>query len=614
MRRFVWVLWFAVYLGVAVWSTWPLSMRLTNTVPLGTEETATVPLLNVWTLWWNVDRLQDGYKGYWDAPIFYPTDGSFALSEPMVPLGLAAPIVWCFRNPVPAYNCVLLLALALNGLSTFQFLRRRGLDGVPAFCGGLCVELLPLVHRNLGVLQLVPLFGVVWTIDALWQFRDHRSITRGVVIGAAFAFTYLFCCHYGLFLSVLLLVSSVWLLGRSTKSESETSAEARFSKSSATWLGLFGGLLVCVLLTYPVIHVQRQVMERDDAFRRPERLMSRLSARMTHYAIPPWPQLWPLPRVEPDPNEHRFPLCPGTVKLLLAAVGAITGLCWRKFRRWAGFCLTLAVAAMLLSLGPRLQIGGWTPYQILVDWYPGFAHVRNVFRFAVFVQLVVAWMTAVGLQAIWMAARRLLTAERTEATTSAPASVDWDQARAAAKRTGPQLFFVRRVAAVAVVLLVGTVAAMEIVPPSQKVFVIPRLEENRLWLNWLTSRTPRDTVLACVPFPKGKRASDYQETTVWMYWQTFHHRRMVNGYSGFFPQTFLKLKPLMAGFPHPKCLDRLEQLGVDYCVVRRSALKHPETLQFSEIEDRLVCRFSDDVAGIDIFHLKHRTVAIATEK
>ena len=48
---------------------------------------------------------------------------------------------------------------------------------------------------------------------------------------------------------------------------------------------------------------------------------------------------------------------------------------------------------------------------------------------------------------------------------------------------------------------------------------------------------------------------DYAETTLWMYWGSFHRRRMVNGYSGFFPPPYMNLKPKMDYFPDPASLD-----------------------------------------------------------
>src|SRR3712207_5523737 len=73
------LLWGAGVVGVcllaALVATWPLAANLTTAVPRGTEREATVQLLNIWTLWWNADRLAHGFAGYWDAPFFHPWPG-----------------------------------------------------------------------------------------------------------------------------------------------------------------------------------------------------------------------------------------------------------------------------------------------------------------------------------------------------------------------------------------------------------------------------------------------------------------------------------------------------------------------------------------------------------
>jgi hypothetical protein len=80
-------------LAAALLSTWPLALHLTSAVPLGTETAATIPLFDLWTLWWAGGRLRHGFAALWNAPIFNPTSGAFAFSEPMLLPGvLAAPL------------------------------------------------------------------------------------------------------------------------------------------------------------------------------------------------------------------------------------------------------------------------------------------------------------------------------------------------------------------------------------------------------------------------------------------------------------------------------------------------------------------------------------------
>lgn len=64
-----------VFLVTVFTVTWPLILHLTEAVPLGTEQESTVPFFNIWTLWWVADRTAQGFENFWQAPIFYPSEG-----------------------------------------------------------------------------------------------------------------------------------------------------------------------------------------------------------------------------------------------------------------------------------------------------------------------------------------------------------------------------------------------------------------------------------------------------------------------------------------------------------------------------------------------------------
>ena len=121
-----WVL-LALYVVLAVLVTWPLTAHLGGSLTFGGELARTVPLLNLWTLEWNQHAIGELYAGYWDAPIFHPVQGAFALSEPQPLTGLAfAALGWLSGNPVLAYNLVALAILALNGLAGARLARALG--------------------------------------------------------------------------------------------------------------------------------------------------------------------------------------------------------------------------------------------------------------------------------------------------------------------------------------------------------------------------------------------------------------------------------------------------------------------------------------------------------
>jgi len=575
----------AAYFVLAVVATWPAARFCASALPLGTESAATVPLLNVWTVWWNADRALDLYRGYWDAPIFAPTPGAFAFSEPMPTTVVVAPLVWLSGHRVLAYNVFLLAALATNGWSTFHLLRRLRLRWLTCVLGGGLVEMLPLVHSELGVLQMVPLCGVVWTIHALYVFGRRPGCRRALVLAVAFAVTYLTCAYYGLFLSLVLLASSAWLLGRRLR-------------RGRTWGLLLISVGLALLLIGPVVAAQVRIIRSHD-LRRAKDWVMRLAADPKDYAVTPWPQ-----RLEPAAlaalrAQRYFRLGPGWLKIGLAAVGLAAGLWGRRYRAWTAFCLTMLVAAFLLSLGPKLAAGGWSPYVLLMDWYPGMAQARNVYRFAVFVQLAVVLLAALGLQAVLTCFRpasvgRIGNPSYRVGKVGRIGNPSYCNAILTRVRSTPPSVL-RWTAAIGV----GLLAMVEVIPASQELFPVPRLDEQRQWIDWVQSQTPADSVIACIPFPQGTTVAAYEETAVWMYWGTYHHRRLVNGYSGFFPASFLETKAAMRGFPDAAALQRLQDLGVAYCVIRRAAL--PPN---SAIQERLELRFSDNAAQVNVYRLR----------
>lgn len=548
------------YLVLAIASTWPLASALSSHLPLGMEKAATVPMFNVWTVWWNADRAAAGYGGYWDAPMFYPTRNVFAFSEPMPLSVVAAPIIWITGNRILAYNCLLFIALWLNGWVAFHLLRRLHCHWLVAMAGGAMMEILPLVHSWIGVLQLVPVFGILWAFLALYQFGRKPTVSGSVLLGTALSVTYLMCAYNGLVLMFLLLVCGGWLAGNRIWQRK-------------MWTALYPGVLVCVVLCLPVVLGQYQAIA-ENGFNRPESYLAGLSAHLADYCAPPWPQLIRIDPLAAMAECAGFKLCPGWIKSALMMIGIIWGLGSRWRRNWTLFCLTVLVAAFLLSLGPGLQVAGWKPYMVLVHYVPGFGQVRNVFRSAVFVQVAVALLAAMGLQAGVVYIRRHI-------------------------RRVP----VRRAAA-GVLAAAGLIAAAEIWPPSQPLYPVPSHALNYGWIDWLSTQTPQDSIVVCVPFPFKPDVVSYEQEAVWLYWGTFHHRRMLNGYSSYFPRTFLNLKMPMAEFPRPATLDRLHSLGVDYCVVRRDSIYGQDTLQYYRFDNRLERVLGDDRALMDIYRLK----------
>lgn len=583
-----WVL----FLLLALAATRPLSQSWTTAIPQGTESSATVPMFNLWTLGWNVSRVEAGFRDYWDAPIFYPSKRAFAFSEPQPLMMLFAPILWCGGSLAAAYNIYLWLGLSLTGVVTSRFARAYTGSAFIAWTTGAMMVMLPFVHWQLGVIQLTPLFGIVATIYALARFGEVPTIARSLVLGLSFAITYYLCNYYGLFLSLLLILSGFWLLGRNLW-------------NWRTWPKLLPGAALCLLLIGPMIYLQKQALD-DPAWNRDLDYIKRQSAKWGDFTATPWPQVLPIPEFV-DENRSGWTLSPGYLKMGLAVLGVIWGLCLPRLRRLTLFLTMFTALGVVLAMGPRFEIFGTVPYETIREHYPGFSKARNVFRFVLFAQIGIVLLAGLGLDGL---GRRLGLQVFTrmmfvfvfilrKGQLSRSLSEQWksldEPADSSAERNSNRW-------QIAVVGL-GFLAVIEVWPDPQTLYTVPDYNQERRWLTWIEENTEPLAPLACVPFPDGSNAKAYFGTTVWMYYALEHQRPILNGYSGFFPPRFLDLKSSMAEFPDERSFQLLIESGAEYLVVFRGSIDRNQIEQHPVASEKLQWKFSDDRAEIDIYEI-----------
>jgi hypothetical protein len=700
LMRFA-VRWWSAYLLLAVIASWPLAWSPGSAIPRGCESEATVPLLNVWTVWWNADRAAVSFRGYWDAPIFYPTRGTFAFSEAQPSSLVVAPVIGLTGNRVLAYNVYLFLILTFNGWSGHRLMRRVGHRTWLACCGGILCEMLPFVWWQLGVIQLTTLFGCIWTIHALldlfepharpkdgatiedltstfrgiWRFlrrsgshseygsthdidpsdspgtvRDHtvfRRIPISVRLGFAFSLTYWMCNYWGLFLAILLVPSSVCLWnGRLLR--------------AVFWRDvLIAGLLVLGLVG-PIASIQRSLSSKHAWSRTPE-LIRDLSAHPNYYLDPPftvisaageskmhddgvvakvayaeWSTFF---RGRQDAGQQRslWTLGFGWIKLSLVSTGLAAALVTRGRRRWGLFVATFGLTAFGLSLGPTVCVsqfvpwlGGVSIYEVLQRIVPGFGLIRSPFRYAVFVQLAAVWASVEALDLFDPRRWRKSSDRRTIGSESQdlgdqqvlreergihgePADVCPPLAGKSDRRVGRWLVFVPLV-------LLSLIVIFEVWPAPQQLHRCATPNELPVWILWLRENTYSDDPIVCLPFPTGYTVTDYEDTATWMYWGTFHGRHLLNGYSGFFPESFVTLKselsvfhrnpgyenaaPELRMYPADSAgLKRLNASGAKYVVLKRSFASRDDVWQHPLTKFRWAWVSGDEREQIDIYEI-----------
>jgi len=526
----VWLLATCVYAVGALALTWPLPLRLFSQLPLGSLNDPVVPFFNLWTLEWNADRFSHAYAQYWDAPLFYPTADSFALSEPQGLTGLLfVPLHWLLGS-VAAYNLTLELLLVLNALAARRLLRVSGVSSAASTLAGLLVLGLPFVQRELGVLQLCALSPVLFGLAELSRLLADSDPWALLRLGLCLAAAVWSCVYHALFFATLLVPAGFLLVWRELR-------DLRCQKLLAAGIA---SLALLVLLCGPVLLAQRRAVS---GFTRSAESIHVGSASALAYLEPPAHSALGLLLPSWTRSERRRTLYPGALVLGLAVLGL------RHSRRTAhphfgAYCLVALVMALLLSFGTRLRLGTFCPYELLVQHtMPGFAQLRSPYRAGVYVQLLLVLFAGFGLDAL---------AERRWRVNQALPGV---------------------LPALCVVL-----ALLEFLPGAQRLRRFPHEAVHEPFVAWL-ARHPGGAV-AMVPPVSGSKVAAYESTVVGMLQALRHGHPIVNGYSGFFPPESDRVVVQLRRFPAAGCLRVLRRHAVHYVVVdKRWAREHASVLQ-----------------------------------
>jgi hypothetical protein len=536
---------FATCLVAATACTWPLALHFASAVPRGTETAATVPVFDVWTLWWAADRAVHGYGGLWDAPIFHPAQGAFAFSEPLLlPGTLAAPLFALRAPPALAHNFALFALLGSNGAFACRLARALGVPRFPALLAALSTVALPFLAKVQGELPVVWVGGALAALDGAVRFgaggRTRDAVTTAAGLVAQALTSQQLALFAGPFVGAAALVAL---------------AERRFARVSVARLAAAAAAAAIVVT---VIGRAPARVHEQLAFARDADLVQALSARPGDFLSRPATASLPFPARE-DPASYTQGLFPGALVLALAAFGATQPLPDPRRWRWRWYALASCQVAFLLALGLNLSVGGWRPFAAL-RLLPGVAEVRSVFRCAVFVQMHLAILAALGLAAI---------------------------ARRAGESAGAK----------ALVFGVGLLAAAENLSVPAPLLPLPRSPRTG-WTAFLAAQPPA-TVVAHLPFPGGGSVEDLAPEAWRMFAQIDHRQPLVNGYASHFPPLHRELLFALARAPidRPLACALRRAFGADLLVVDQGWLSAHRPA-FEDLAAMLAPEYADDAVAI----------------
>ena len=515
------------FVAATIALTFPLALDLKRTLPSDHGDT----LLITWIIGWDADRLRHGLRGLWDAPIFFPYRGTLAFSETMLGVAVfAAPVYWITADPVLTYNVAFLIAFAIAGAGMYLLARELTGSRAAAFAAGMYYAFGPFRMSQYAHVQMV---ATGWIPIALFGLHRYFSTRRPIWL-ALFAVSWvlqtLSNMYIGYFIAVpiaVVIADAVWRA---------RDGRPRILLHLAAAGLLAGAALAPVGAAYYRARADyHQVRDISEVAANSADLRSYVVGKNS---VGVW--RWLPTAVGVDPEKELFP---GLFAASLAALGFWTAATDPRRRRWAIVYGTVAMAALVLSLGPHVRIWGTVvtthgPYAWLLAIVPGMDGMRVPARFAIIVIAALSVLVAFG--------------------------VDWLR-----RRVPPSFRPVIAAACVALVVADGWAAPIATVSYSAR-----GRPEDRGVAFWLADRAA-GAALHLPIHPSGEQLLDYQFMTL------VHRHPIVNGFSGYVTPLVdvlgSQLSPLYDFERFPAAVRMLRSLGIRYVFV------HPDDYDAASI-------------------------------
>jgi hypothetical protein len=605
----------ALYVAATVALTWPAVTGLTQNIPWDLGDS----LLNCWILGWDASHLVrflggdlHALSGFWNANIFGHEPLTLAYSDHL--LALAVPILPVYaatKNLILCYNLLFLSTFVLSALGTFLLVRDLTGHAGAAFVAGLIYAFAPY---RLGQFSHLQVLSSQWMPFVLFGFRrylEHRRWPVLVGASAALVAQNLSCGYYLLFFFPFVIAFVLFEIGR-----------RGLWRDRHVWIAFSCAALGVVAMTVPFLLPYLE-LRRLGMRPRPIEEVIGFSADVYSYLTAHWfhPLYGNRVNVFPKPEGELFtgflaPLLAGlgltahlrsvwrraaeappatsprtartsgacvvAASALLINIVLTTGLdvtmlglrvrvqrgsrvlpillaalavwAWsaprvRRFLRGMpgaafGFYATALLACFWLSLGPAPTAMGrplHDPglYLFFYNDVPGYDGLRVPARFGMIFTLFLAVLAGFGVRDLAECVRR----------------------GALVSGLIAALFLIETNAAP--IIINGTSDSADLVTPPPYVLAGPAT----LPVYEGVKALPADALIAELPF------GDWRYELRYMYYSTTHWRRLLNGYSGHFPDSYVEAMHILQGMPDARMDDAwplLTRAGVTHVIVHEA--------------------------------------------
>jgi hypothetical protein len=503
----------AIFAALAAIMTWP-QVRELRTAAADHQDV----YFNMWRFGWVAHALATTPSRILDGNIFYPETRTLTFSDAMpVEAVLAAPLLWAGVAPVLVHNLLLLGGIVLSGAGMFVLARRLTGSAAAALTAGVVFAFAPYRFEHYMHMELQWTVWIPWAFWALHRTLDGGKPRDGALLGLFVALQFLSSIYYGAFLATLLAIVGPVLLW---------SAGGARLKNNVIALACGAALAILIVAPYAL----QYAITQKHVGGRPEEQVIMFSAKPSSYTIATETNLLYGARALARGRAERR-LFPGVLPLLLA----IAGLLLQPPSKEAIAYLAGLVGAFEMSLG----LYGFI-YPFLYRHVPIFDGLRAPARFGVFVLFCLAVLAAYGHAAI---------------EKSLPRRPD------------------RRVPNIGAHLLAGGICAVLMLEYWVAPLPLIRFPNTPPPLYAWLAQQPRG-VVAEMPLAPAHLLPGYDPR--YAYLSTFHWMPSINGYSGYFPPSYLERINRLQKFPDDPSTALLQRAGVRYVIVHTGLYRHEE--------------------------------------
>jgi hypothetical protein len=579
------------------------------------------PLLNSWIISSIQQSLISQPKKMFDGNIFFPSENTIAFSEHLFPQSVVSlPLSFLFGNPILIYNILFLFSYVLTAYAMFILVRYLTGDSHAGIVSGIIFAFSAYHLDHIPQLQLLSSGLFVFCFYYLLRYFKEKKTKYSLLFSTFFLLQALACIYYGLFLiSVLVIVMPFLILCHRKDITGFFLFRLMFPLLAASAVLLAFSLpYISLLKFYGFSRGLSEGADLSNYFGVPRnnvvlgKILSPLGKPEGFFFPGILAYLFSgFFIVKKRKFSHHLPKilkcffytiigtslisvlailatggfsfnigaihisANGLLKPALLFFSAVTAFIFISFlyslfknqngesENFSHFYFPIFVLlwALFLSFGKAFSFLGQveTRLPLPFTWFyklvPGFSGIRAPSRYGIFVLFAVGMMAGFGTHLFF-------------------------------------LKFKKQKMVYMALILVLILLNIEYLSIPQRIRSVPVKGDIPPTYRWIQEQ-PGDFALLEFPF-----FSRVGWESVYMYFSTFHGKKIVNGYSGFLPPSYFFLREAFDSFPSPSTIDILKYLDVKYLVVHTRMLNGQRTKTL--IED-IENEFPDDLEIVKTF-------------